>query len=334
MDRARFFSASIMTAALLSAMLIVLPVAPVFAAKATAPVIPPTSTTSPAPTTPPVATDGAVPKQVDVSADQSLEWYQDQRIYVARGNAKAIRGDMVVQADLLTAHERDTPTDAAGHKVVGAKVQSNSNGSGDIDKMTAEGNVRVTDPRQRVTGDHAVYDLDQHVMVLTGNNLKYETEKETVTAKDSLEYWEDKKIAVARGNAVGVQGDRHVEGDVLTAEFRDGPNNSSQLWKLTAAGHVTVITKGNVSTGNHAVYDVASDVAILTGNVKITRADGTQLTGDVGEVNFNTNQSRLMNDGSGRVRALLTSRTTTKTGTSAQAAAKGVNATIAQSAAP
>ena len=56
---------------------------------------------------------------------------------------------------------------------------------------------------------------------MTGGHLKYETEKETVTARDSLEYWEDKKIAVARGNAVGIQGDRHVEGDVLTAEFRD-----------------------------------------------------------------------------------------------------------------
>ena len=33
------------------------------------------------------------------------------------------------------------------------KLQSNANGSGDIDKMTAEGNVRITDPRQRVTGD-------------------------------------------------------------------------------------------------------------------------------------------------------------------------------------
>ena len=49
------------------------------------------------------------PKQVEITADQSLEWYQDQQIYVARGNAKAIRGDMVVDADMLTAHERDKP---------------------------------------------------------------------------------------------------------------------------------------------------------------------------------------------------------------------------------
>ena len=30
------------------------------------------------------------PKQIEVTADQSLEWYQDQHLYVARGNAKAL----------------------------------------------------------------------------------------------------------------------------------------------------------------------------------------------------------------------------------------------------
>ena len=119
-------------------------------------------------------------------------------------------------------------------------------------------------------------------------------------------------MAVARGNAVAVSGERHVEGDVLTAEFRTTPSGEQELWKMNATGHVTVITKGDVVRGNKAVYDVNRNVAILTGNVRITRNDGTQLTGDVAEVDFKTNQSRLMNQGHGRVRALLTSKTTGK----------------------
>lgn len=253
-----------------------------------------------------------LPKPVDITADQTLEWYQDQQIYVARGNARAIRGEMTVDADVLTAHERDKTKAAAGATKTDTKMKpkGNENGSGDIDTMTADGHVHITNPRQRVTGDHAVYDLDKHVAVVTGNNLKYETDKETVTARDSLEYWEDKKIAVARGNAVGIQPGRRVEGDVLTAEFRDDPNGTSQLWKMTAEGHVTVVTKADVSRGNNAVYDVSRNIAILRGNVRITRADGTQLSGDVGEVDFNTNQSRLMNDGTHRVHALLGAKTT------------------------
>ena len=115
------------------------------------------------------STPGApTPGHIEVTADKSLEWYQDQRLYVARGNAKAIRGDMTVTADLLTAHERDTPPKngtAASATTTGnaaaatttasatapaqtaegkpAKQAPNENGTGDIDKMTAEGHVRV-----------------------------------------------------------------------------------------------------------------------------------------------------------------------------------------------
>lgn len=301
---------------------------------------------APAPKT--ASTTGA-PSHIEVTADKSLEWYEDQRIYVARGNAKAVRGDLTVEADLLTAHERDLPkkTPAAAttsadqaapvplpsEPVAPKPVKSTSdNGAGDIDKMTAEGNVRLTTSKAHITGDHGVYDLDQHVAYVTGDNLKYETPEEVVTSKKSLEYWEDKKIAVARGDAVAIRGDRHVEGDVLTAEFRDMPNGKSELHTMTAEGHVVVITQNDVSRGNHAVYDINRNIAILTGNVRITRADGTQLTGDVGEVDFVANQSRLLNEGKGRVRALLTSKTAPKAGgnKAVQPAAAQTNAAASQ----
>ena len=68
------------------------------------------------------------------------------------------------------------------------------------------------------------------------------------------------------------------------------------------------------SRGDQAVYDANRNIAIMTGHVRITRPDGTQLTGDVGEVDFTNNQSRLLNEGKGtRVRALLTSKSTDKT---------------------
>ncbi|MDR3450914.1 MAG: LptA/OstA family protein [Alphaproteobacteria bacterium] len=242
------------------------------------------------------------PQQIEVTADQSLEWYQDQNMYVARGNAKAVRGTTTITADLLTAHERAKAPD---DKKTSVKAPKQNSTSGDIDKMTADGHVLIVRPNTRITGEHAVDDADAHVTTLTGNNLRYETDKQVVTARDTLEYWDDKKIAVARGHAVAIKGNRHVEGDVLTAEFRAQPNGQDQLYKMTATGNVTVITGKDVVRGEKAVYNAAADVAIITGHVRITRADGTQLTGDVAESNFATNQSRLMNDGSGRVRALL-----------------------------
>ena len=100
---------------------------------------------------------------------------------------------------------------------------------------------------------------------------------------------------------------------MLTAQFRDMPNGKSEMHTLTADGNVTVITANNdVTRGNRAVYDINRNIAVVSGNVRITRADGTQLNGDVAEVDFATNQSRLMNEGHGRVRALLTSKATPK----------------------
>ncbi|MDD3371230.1 MAG: LptA/OstA family protein [Alphaproteobacteria bacterium] len=239
--------------------------------------------------------------QIEVTADDSLEWYEDQGIYVARGNAKAIRGTLTVTADLLTAHKRD----ASGKKV---SKDKNSAASGDIDRMTAEGNVLVTRGDARITADRAVDDLDNHVIVAKGDNLRYESGKHVVTARDSLEYWEESKTAVARGRAEAVSENRHIKADVLTAEFRNQPSGNEQLHKMTALGNVTVITKSDVVRGDKGVYDAARDIAIVTGHVSITRPDGTQLTGDVGEADFAANRSRLLNEGSGRVRALLPSK--------------------------
>ena len=86
------------------------------------------------------------------------------------------------------------------------------------------------------------------------------------------------------------------------------------MYKLTATGNVTVITKNDVVRGNKGVYDAARDIAIITGHVRITRPDGTELTGDVGESDFASNQSRLLNGGTGRVRALLPARSSAPKG--------------------
>jgi len=259
---------------------------------------------------------------LEVTAGKSLEWYQKERLYVARGDAKAVRGDLTVEADILTAHETAPPPKPTTGKPA-AKKAANARagaapagiggigGTGDIDQLTAAGNVRIAMQKGRAFGDRAVYDLAKHVAYLTGKHLRYETDKETVTARDSLEYWDQRQLAVARGDAVAVQGDRKVVADILSAQFRTQPNGQQQMHTLTAAGHVAIVTKGDVARCNHAVYDVPRNIAILTGHVRITRPDGTQLNGDVAEMDFASGRSRLLNEGKGtRVRLLLPAKNT------------------------
>ncbi len=241
---------------------------------------------------------------VEVTADESLEWHQDKHLYVARGKAKATRGTLSVEADTLTAHERETktPDPKTANEAAGTNKQTAA--MGNIDRLMAEGNVLISDGRQEVHGEKALYDLDRRFAKITGKNLKYVTSHDVVTAKDSMEYYEDKNMAVARGKAVALHDKRHVESDVLSAQFTPLPNGQMEMSKMTAEGNVAVIAGNDIVRGNKAVYDVKRNVAVLTGNVRVTRGD-TQLAGERAEVDFTKGQSRLLNDGKGRVRALL-----------------------------
>jgi lipopolysaccharide export system protein LptA len=56
------------------------------------------------------------------------------------------------------------------------------------------------------------------VLVMTGHGLKLMTPSDTLTARDTLEYWSDKHMAVARGDAVVVTNDaRRISADTLVA---------------------------------------------------------------------------------------------------------------------
>lgn len=240
---------------------------------------------------------------IEVSADQSLEWHKDERLYLALGNAKAVRGATVVTADTLTAHERDPAAGGVGGEK-GAGATKKAMGE-DLDRLTAQGNVHIRDERQQVFGELAVYDLDRGLARVTGKNLKYIAGQDLVTAREALEYDEAGKKAVARGKAVAIREGRHVEGDVLTAHFGQNSSGQMDMTILTAEGHVTVITGPTVARGDHALYDVKKNIATLSGHVQITR-EGTQLAGDKAEVDFGSGQSRLLNTGaSGRVKAML-----------------------------
>ena len=68
-------------------------------------------------------------------------------------------------------------------------------------------------------GDYGVYDLDNNLTVLKGKNLKLKTTRETVRAMDSLEYWDKKRLAIAKGNATVQSGEKQVTADTLTTYF-------------------------------------------------------------------------------------------------------------------
>jgi len=131
-------------------------------------------------------------RPIEVSADHGIEWQQDAQVYIARGNAMAKRGVTEVHADTLTAHYR--PIKAPGGKGRDSKVSGDQETGGDTEiyRLDADGHVTIKGERQTVVGDQAVYDVDQQIGIVTGKVLKMTTATDMVTARDSLEWYDQK----------------------------------------------------------------------------------------------------------------------------------------------
>jgi lipopolysaccharide export system protein LptA len=142
---------------------------------------------------------------IDITADSGIEWQQDKQLYIARGNAVAKRGTSEVHADVLTAHYRPS--------------KNKSDGGNEVYRLDADGHVVIMAPNRTVVGDQAIYDVDQQIGIVTGQHLKLTTPTDVVTARDSLEWYDQQQVAVARGDAIAIRGDRRIRADVLTAHF-------------------------------------------------------------------------------------------------------------------
>jgi len=257
---------------------------------------------------------------IQIQADSGIEWQQDAHVYIARGNAVAIRGPGEIHADTLIAHYRE------------AKGGGNTGANTEIYRVEAEGHVVLKRDAQTVVGDRAVYDVDQSIAVVTGKGLKLTTPTDTVTARDSLDWYDQRQIAVARGNAVAIRNGKTIKGDVLTAYMvkttpapakgappggRAAPapakpavtpaaspggmpgaaiGTESKISRVDAQGHVVIHNALDTGRGDFGVYKADTGIATLIGNVVMERGKDV-IRGQRGVMDLNNNVSRMMPGG-------------------------------------
>jgi lipopolysaccharide export system protein LptA len=250
-------------------------------------------------------------RPIAISADSGIEWQQDAQLYIARGHAVAKRGASEVHADTLTAHYRKSKSPG---------------GENEIYRLDADGHVTIKGEKETVVGDQGIYDVDQQIGVVTGKALKLTTATDIVTARDSLEWYDQKQIAVARGDAVAVRDTKRIRADVLTAHMtKDQPNGvvsnstagekttpaaasakshansgppsasdeSSRIRRVDAQGNVLVSTETDIGHGDFGVYNADTGIATLLGNVTITRGPNA-IRGQYAVMDLNNNISRMM----------------------------------------
>ena len=255
---------------------------------------------------------------VNIAADNGIEWRQADRVYIARGNVKAVRGKVTVYADEMRAYYRAVANRAAGKTPGKPQAQAKppasarppksggqaaapqfDQGPTEIYRLEAVGNVRFVTPTQTGYGDDAEYNVDTAILLLTGKHLKIVTAHDTLTARDSIEWYEKRQLGVARGNAVDFHDGKTLAADVLMATIVHPPGEEAHASRIDARGNVLVSSKDEIGRGDVGVYDVKTGVVTLSGHVRLTRGKD-EMRGNYGVVDVNRNVGYLLPRAPGR----------------------------------
>ena len=131
-------------------------------------------------------------------------------------------------------------------------------------------------------------------------------------AADSTEILQSQNVTVFRGNVEVVQNDSRLRCSELRIQYTQrrgggGGSTSGQMGdpeRYICEGPVWYVTPREVARGNNAVFQVATDIITLTGDV-VLRQGQNVATGDKLTVNTRTNDSKLDGTGPDRVRSVL-----------------------------
>ena len=283
---------------------------------------------------------------VEITASDGIEWHQNDQTVTAIGNAHAVRGNVTVVADRLIAFYRKKavapgasaavpPPAPVAARQAAPSPADDQNGGNEIFRLEAVGNVHMFTTTDQGECDKAVYDIDQGVLVMTGHALKLTTPQDVITARDAMEYWSQKHMAVARGDAVITTNDaREVSADTLVAYMTDptapgadaapkaaptpppptgakagNPQDdplaaSGKLQRVEAFGDVVIRTTTQTVIGDRGVYVPDTGIARMAGATKLTQGQN-QVNGEGLEVNLNTGVYRLISQAGERVHGLV-----------------------------
>jgi lipopolysaccharide export system protein LptA len=282
---------------------------------------------------------------ITVTALGGIDWDQAAQTVTAHQDARATRGAVTVTADVLVAHYRkkgtgpgETPppvtkvadTAAAPKPALspGGNGAPDDTGNNEIYRLNAEGHVHIFTQTDQAWGDHGIYDIDQAVLVLTGHDLHLTTPNDLMTARDAMEYWSVKHLAIGRGDASVTSNDgRRMTADTLVGYTEDNQApasapkaqaqtqtqagkpvdplaQSGKLKKVEAYGHVHVRTASEIITGDRGVYLPDTGLARIVGHVHITRGEN-QLNGAAAIVNMKTGVATMTEAPGSRVQGLV-----------------------------
>lgn len=236
---------------------------------------------------------------VSIEADNGVEIHQQEKIYIARGNVKIIRGNLQLKSDIVTAYYRD--------KKQGKGVE--------IWKVLAQGNVELSSEADLITSSEAMLDFDQSSFVLQSQNsqpILIKWGDNILTAQDKVEYVDETHQVTAWGKPTLSNKPMEIalaanEIKIFLPPFQARSSGKSlRIQKLTADHQVRLQRKDTIAFADQLVYTVQEKNILMSGHAQITQGNN-QIQGDNVLINLATESVSITNNpgSSQRVNTLL-----------------------------
>ena len=189
--------------------------------------------------------------ELTVEADESLEWFEKEKYYLAKGNVILKKDGVILKANTVKAD------------------YVLQNGENILKKIIAKEKVILTKEKTIATGHYMTYDLEDKIARISGPFQTFSSPSGYVESKKNITFDDVNNKAEAEGNVKIILSNKTIiYADNVKANFE--PTNKS-LKKAIAKGNVVIEnkTKSRKSKADLGVYNSNNEIIRLTGNVVI-----------------------------------------------------------------
>ena len=215
--------------------------------------------------------------ELTVEADESLEWFEKEKYYMAKGNVILKKDGATLKANIVKAD------------------YVFENGENILKKIIARERVLITKDNTKATGQYMTYNLEKKVAKILGSFQTFSSPSGYVESKKIIIFDDLKNIAEAEGDVKIILSNKTIiYADKVKANFE--PTDKT-LKKAVATGNVIIENKdkGRKSKADLGVYNSNNEMVKLTGNVIIINQK-SKISGSRGITNLKTGISNILGD--------------------------------------
>ena len=215
--------------------------------------------------------------ELTVEADDSLEWYEKEKYYIAKGNVILKKDGVTLKANIIKAY------------------YVFKNGENTLKRIIAKEKVVLTKDNTKATGQYMTYDLEEKIAKISGSFQTFSSPSGYVESKKIITFNNLNNKAEAEGDVKIILSNKTIiYADNVKADFE---STNKSLTKAIAKGNVIIENKakGRISKADSGIYNSDDEIIRLTGNVVIINQK-SKISGSKGITNLKTGISNIIGD--------------------------------------